>query len=323
MHRRFAVLAIFFALAFTASAQTKYPPETKNAALRYWIAFADLQDPPADKALQSLLEKTAAGEAAWDESKLGPILDQNQAAILAMQRATRLPDCDWGLEYSAGWRASIAYAPKARVLARLNALYGIRMQAKGNMQAAVDAWLAGIRFSQHVAEDGPLIFALIAKSTLMPNLGALTRAAQSGALNAAQRKQVEAAISTLPESAFDWSQAMRLEEAGMDSAAAELASSRDPAKLFEQMFGAAAPQDFHVPTASDRDANHKLMLAVEQAYRESPSQAKEKLSALQAQAAAQHVFFQQATPSFTRPNDQRAEIAAARSALLNAVASRP
>ena len=27
----------------------KFPPETRNAALRYWSAFADIQDPPADK----------------------------------------------------------------------------------------------------------------------------------------------------------------------------------------------------------------------------------------------------------------------------------
>ena len=57
--------------------QAKYPPETRNAALRYWMAFAEMQDPPANKATQDLLEKTAAGEAAWDERQLGPILDAN------------------------------------------------------------------------------------------------------------------------------------------------------------------------------------------------------------------------------------------------------
>jgi hypothetical protein len=140
--------------AVFASAQAKRPTETRNAALRYWMAFAELRDAPSDKATTELLEKTAAGEAPWDETKLGPILDRNKEAILMMQRATKLPDCDWGLEYERGPNAAIDYAPRARVLARLNTLYGIRMAAKGEAQNAIDSWLAGIRFSQHLAKGG-------------------------------------------------------------------------------------------------------------------------------------------------------------------------
>jgi hypothetical protein len=138
----FAVVVAAMLQAESGNPQTKYPPETRNAALRYWLAFADLQDPPADKATQDLLEKVAAGDAAWDEAKLGCILEKNEGAILAMQHATKLPNCDWGLDYGAGPRASIAYAPRARVLARLNTLYGTRMAARGQTQRAVDTWLA-------------------------------------------------------------------------------------------------------------------------------------------------------------------------------------
>src|SRR5258706_15667059 len=62
--------ASFFFGAALASPQAKRPAETRNGALRYWMAFAELQDPPADKATAELLEKTAAGEAPWDEAKL-------------------------------------------------------------------------------------------------------------------------------------------------------------------------------------------------------------------------------------------------------------
>src|SRR5713101_9881972 len=93
LNRGVVGVALLFA-TLTAGAQSKLPPETRNAALRYWLAFADLQDPPADKATADLLEKTAAGEATWDEAKLGPILDKNETAIWRMQRATKLPDCD-------------------------------------------------------------------------------------------------------------------------------------------------------------------------------------------------------------------------------------
>jgi len=131
--KRLTVAAVFVLISAVAGwGQTKLPPETKNAALRYWLAFADLQDLPTDKATGELLEKTAAGEALWDEAKLGPILDKNESAIWRMQRATKLPECDWGLEYDLGPRASIAYVPKARVLARLNTLDGMRPAAKGD-----------------------------------------------------------------------------------------------------------------------------------------------------------------------------------------------
>src|SRR5713101_1320509 len=120
-----------------ADAETKRPIETRNAALRYWMAFAELQDPPADNATADLLEKTAAGDAAWDEAKLGPILEKNEEAILAMQRASMLPEFDWGLEYERGPSAPIAYVPRARVLARLTTLYGVRLAANGKTEEAI------------------------------------------------------------------------------------------------------------------------------------------------------------------------------------------
>ncbi|MGB7848171.1 MAG: hypothetical protein WBL63_21350, partial [Candidatus Acidiferrum sp.] len=169
--------------AYEARPQGKYPPQTRNAALRYWMAFAEMQDPPVEKVTQDILEKTVAGEVPWDEKKLGPLLDANDSAIRMMQRATKLPDCDWGIEYDRGPRASIAYAPRARVLARLNTVEGIREMAKGDSQAAVDTWLAGIRFSEHLANGGSLIFSLIAKSALLPNLRALTTEAKHGHLS--------------------------------------------------------------------------------------------------------------------------------------------
>src|SRR5260370_16461278 len=82
--------SLLFGAAFT-SAQAKRPAETRNAALRYWMAFAELQDPPTDKATAELLEKTAPGEAPREQAKPGPILDKNQDAILPRQRPPNLP----------------------------------------------------------------------------------------------------------------------------------------------------------------------------------------------------------------------------------------
>jgi hypothetical protein len=311
---------VFFTIGtMSAAAQSKQPTETRNAALRYWLAFADLQDPPADQATMDLLQKTAAGDASWDETKLGPILDRNEAAILGMQRATNLPECDWGFEYSQGWHASFGFASKARVLARLNTLYGMRLAAKGDLGKATDAWLAGIRFSQHLSQGGPLIFLLIAKATIMPNLNALTSAARNALLPLAEKQRIETALRNLPETAFDWGGALLLEESSIEMFADELARGPEPGKLYATVMGDEAAKTFSVPTAKERAIFHQLMLSAENALRQPPDAAREKLVKLQAQINSLSPFFQQTTPSFTNENEARAEIAAARAKLLQAL----
>ncbi|HEV1996387.1 MAG TPA: hypothetical protein VGR03_18780 [Candidatus Acidoferrum sp.] len=314
-------VALLFA-AVTAHAQSKVPPETRNAALRYWLAFADLQDPPADKATAELLEKTAAGEAAWDEAKLGPILGKNETAIWRMQRATKLPDCDWGLEYDLGPRASIAYVSKARVLARLNTLDGMRLAAKGDSQKAVETWLAGIRFSQHLTRGGSLIFSLVAKMGLISNFHSLTQAAQSGALKGEQRKQIEAAVRALPETGFDWGEALRYEEDPLNVAVKQMAEATSLAAYYQEMMDKPAPKDFTLPKAPEIAAFHKLMNSAEEALRLPPDAASERLKTLQDSVKSLHPFFRDTTPSFTRINDARIEVQTARAQLLKALAGK-
>ncbi len=313
--------SLLFGAAFT-SAQAKRPAETRNAALRYWMAFAELQDPPTDKATAELLEKTAAGEAPWDEAKLGPILDKNEDAILAMQRATKLPECDWGLEYERGPRASIAYAPRARVLGRLNTLDGIRLSANGKTQEAIDTWLAGVRFSQHLARGGGLIFSLIAKMTMLSNFHALTQSAQARGWSNLQRKQVEDVIHALPETGFDWAEALGYEQAVLEQSAAQMAQANDPTVYYQEMMGQAAPAGFEVPRPSDAAAFQKLMAAAQAALRLPPQQAQDRLKALQDSVKTLQPFYQQTTPSLTRINDSRAEVQATRETLLNTLSAK-
>lgn len=317
--RWIVVAASLLFSAALASAQVKRPSETRNAALRYWMAFAELQDPPADKTTAELLEKTAAGETAWDEAKLGPILDGNKDAILMMQRGTKLPECEWGLEYDQGPAASIAYVPRARVLARLNTLYGMRLAANGKTQEAIDTWLSGIRFSQHLARGGSLIFSLIAKMALLSNFNALTQAAQGSGWNNLERKQVEEAIRVLPETGFDWSEALWYEQNSLDIGAKKMAEAENPRAYFEEVTGKPAPGLSVVPTLTDAAAFHNLMAAAESALRLPPAQVEDRLRALQESIKTLHPFYRDTTPSFTRINHARAEVQTARETLLSTV----
>jgi hypothetical protein len=300
-------------------AQVKYPPETRNAALRYWFAFAEIKDPPPDKDTQELLEKTLAGETAWDETKLGPILDLNANALAIFQRATRLPECDWGLEYSQGPSASIAQVPRARVLARLNTLQGIRQMANGQSQAAVETWLTGIRFSQQVVKGGTLVTLLVARSALMPILRVLTTEAKKGHLNEAQKKEIGAAVKVLPEDGFDWSTAWGLESAVVEQALQELRKASNPSAVYESMVRQPAPKQGMPPTAQEIEAYWEYMMAVQTALREPPAKAKTLIEELEDKRHKLSDVEKGLIPSAVKPNGVRLEVAAARKELLEAV----
>jgi uncharacterized protein YggU (UPF0235/DUF167 family) len=302
--------------------QGKTLPETKNAALRYWQAFAEIKDPPANKEIQVEMEKVLSGAATWDEARLAGIVAANEIATGIMQRATKLPDCDWGVEYSRGPQASIAFVPRAHVLARLNMLRGIRELANSQAQAAVDTWIAGIRFAQDLTKGGSLIFSLTAKSVLVLEMRTLTAEAKQGHLNNAEKKQLSAAVDALPEDGFDWGLAWEIDEAGTDVFFAEMQRSKKPAGLFESLMGEPAPKGCVPPSSPQVQAYHSYMSDVAAALRLPPAATKQRLVELDGKAKSICEAIRQAIPSPERVNDARIEIIAARQALLQSLQTR-
>jgi hypothetical protein len=318
--RVFLPLLLSLLLVSPAPAQQKGLPETRNAALRYWLAFADMQDPPQDKNL--LIGYVASGDKPWDEAQLGAVLDQNESAILRMQRATKLPECDWGLDYTEGPTGSIANAVKGRALGRLNTLYGVRQEVRGDEVGAVASWLAGIRFSQDVAKGGPLVAALIANAGLLADLRAITRAAEAGKLSATQRHQVEATIRALPESPIDWGAALLIDQNSTEIGLQSVMTSPDPANAYEMLLGGAAPKGFTVPSAAEQEAHRKFNAANVAAMRLPPEQTAERLASLQSTLKTLNPLFQETTPSLKRVNNARLEFVKARQQLLQTLATK-
>jgi len=103
------LIAIVAVLAATAGARAQaiFPPDSNNAALRYWTALTEMRYTFEDETTRVLLSATITGEASWDENKIGPILDANADAIQAMQRGAKLPECNWGLDYRLGARTPV------------------------------------------------------------------------------------------------------------------------------------------------------------------------------------------------------------------------
>jgi len=197
--RLLATIMAVLASTHIARAQATFPPETDNAALRYWFAFSKVQEPPDDDATRRLFGETVAGRVAWDEAKLGPILDSNLDALRTVQRATKLPACNWGFDYRNGATNPLWFGMRARLLSHLNALQGIREMAYGDSRTAVDTWLAGVHFGQDVSRSGPVIAALIAHAIILDNLDPLRDNARQGKLNEEQKTELSVVVKTMPE----------------------------------------------------------------------------------------------------------------------------
>jgi hypothetical protein len=181
---------------------------TKNAALRYWSAFSEVQDSGITDQQAKELNSILDGTAPYDDSKYKDLLEKNTLALEIMVRATSLPSCDWGLDYGFGHDVPVDYARKALVLGRLNVLYAFHSLKTGNKDGAVRALAAGLRFSHDVGNGGSLFATLIAKDLLTSHLRTIAGALRLEQLSAGQRSQLQTAVARVGEG-LDWPMAAK------------------------------------------------------------------------------------------------------------------
>ncbi len=302
--RLLATIMAVLASAHTARAQATFPPETDNAALRYWYALAEVQEPPNDNASQHLFGETVAGRAAWDEKKLGPILDSNRDALRTMQRATKLPVCDWGFDYRNGAAFRPWIGMRAALLSHLNKLQGIREMAYGDSRTAVDTWLAGVHFGQDVSRSGPVIAALIAHAIILDNLNALRDSARQGKLNEEQKKELSVVVKTMPEDGFDWGAAWGVEFAIGDQFLRE-------------------SQTADKPESDDKiRAYEEYMLAAQAALRDPPAETKSRIADLESKLRGLGKAEQNLIPDIRVTNEARIRLATAHQELMQALSTK-
>ncbi|HEV2617693.1 MAG TPA: hypothetical protein VGU63_13910 [Candidatus Acidoferrales bacterium] len=194
-----ALLAGFF--AGPALSQTASPePLGENAALRYWSAFAEMQD-------SAMMSHKIPG---LDDPRVKELFDKNRAALDTMQRGTMLPKCDWGIDYQLGANAPVEYVRKALLLGNLNALYVMYLEAHGDTEGAVRALVAGLRFSHDVANDGTLFATEAADQLLMDHLPMIANIVHAG-VSPAQRSALQKVLAQLGPAGLDWQGAVKRE----------------------------------------------------------------------------------------------------------------
>jgi hypothetical protein len=273
----------------------------RNAALRYWMAFAEMENPPAESELAKRLASVADGKEPWAES-LAPIVERNEEALAIMYRGSRLDGCDWGYEHELLSETPIANIPRARTLARLNVLHGMRLWQQGRSAQAVDAWLAGIRFSRHILAEGPWLSALVAAGSLRAHLGALSRAVGERKLDPAALSRIERAITALPEAGFDWSVAARVETGGLSGHLAALEAK-------------ATDEGTRGSLRRARALSEELRPRLVAAFQAPPESSRQALAEIDARAR-QDSELSPIWPSTVRFNETRSEVVQARAELL-------
>jgi hypothetical protein len=299
--RLLATIMAVLASAHTARAQAIFPPETDNAALRYWFALAEVLEPPDDDATRHLFGETIAGRVAWDETKLGPILDSNLDALRTMQQGTKLPVCNWGFDYRNGAAIPPWFGMRVRLLSRLNELQGIRELAHGDSRTAVDTWLAGVRFGQDVSRGGPVITALFAHAIILENLHLLRDSARQEKLNEEQKAELSAVVKVMPEDGFDWGTGWGVEFAIGD-------------QFLHRLRTAGKPE------SDDKiRAYEEYMLAAQATLREPPAEATSQIADLESKLRRLGKAEQNLIPSLRVTIEARIRLASAHQELMQAL----
>jgi hypothetical protein len=213
LFRRIALAAVTLAmLAAVVVPQSAKPAENpgENAALRYWSAFAQMQDVALTDAQAKQLNRVLDGTAPFVVSAYGDLIARNRTALKTLARGAALPYCDWGIDYGLGTAAPVDYVGKALQLGRLNVLYLLHLETS-DRAAAVKTLAAGVRFSHDVANGGTLFAALAAKNLLAAHLRVMTLMLQKKDLTASEQATLRNALARIGPDGLDWQAAVKRE----------------------------------------------------------------------------------------------------------------
>lgn len=211
--RRIALAALAVALlaapAALKSAQKGEKPG-ENAALRYWSAFAQMQDVGLTDAQAKALSRIVDGTAPFVEPAYRNLIERNRPALETMASGTALPYCDWGIDYRLGLDVPLDHVGKAAQLGRLNVLYAMQLEMN-DRAAAVKTLAVGVRFSHDVASGGTLLSALMAKSLLVAHLRVMASMLQKKDLTASEQATLRNALAHIGPDGLDWQAAVKRE----------------------------------------------------------------------------------------------------------------
>lgn len=307
-----ALIVIMLSLALMG-----FSPQSKtenNAALRYWMAFAATRDLPLDEDTGALIERAARGTSPIDE-RLVSMLSANSAALATMHRGATLPACEWGVEYQLGAATPLYHLARARALGRLNALHASWLASRAEDRAATDAWLAGLQFGRHIAQDRTLLGAISGNAVLIAHLHSI--AAFREKLSPPQIERLKKAARGLPAYGVDWTAALLQEAASGEQALQDLRASAEPAARFKEWTGKEPPVGWVAPSAAEASRFGVVLREVAPAFSLPEAQARPRIKEAEQAISRLGPAARALVPDLTRALDARIEFERARQGLVD------
>lgn len=209
--RRFVSLTLLCAVPICSAFPQQSDQLGQNAALRYWSAFAEMQDSAISDQQAKELSTILDGIAPYQDLKYYELVEKNRAAVETMARGTAIPNCNWGVDYALGQDAPVEYVRKALTLGRLNVLYAFHLGINGDKDGAVRTIAAGVRFSRDVANGGTLFATLVAKNLLATHIRAMAFMLHVQQLSPQQKSTFQKALDQLGPDGLDWQSAVKRE----------------------------------------------------------------------------------------------------------------
>lgn len=209
--RRFVSLTLLCAVPICSAFPQQNDQLGQNAALRYWSAFAEMQDSAISDQQAKELSTILDGTAPYQDLKYYELVEKNRAAVETMARGTAIPNCNWGVDYALGQDAPVEYVRKALTLGRLNVLYAFHLGINGDKDGAVRTIAAGVRFSRDVANGGTLFATLVAKNLLATHIRAMAFMLHVQQLSPQQKSTFQRALDQLGPDGLDWQSAVKRE----------------------------------------------------------------------------------------------------------------
>lgn len=209
--RRFVSLTLLCAVPICSAFPQQNDQLGQNAALRYWSAFAEMQDSAISDQQAKELSTILDGTAPYQDLKYYELVEKNRAAVETMARGTAIPNCNWGVDYALGQDAPVEYVRKGLTLGRLNVLYAFHLGINGDKDGAVRTIAAGVRFSRDVANGGTLFATLVAKNLLATHIRAMAFMLHVQQLSPQQKSTFQKALDQLGPDGLDWQSAVKRE----------------------------------------------------------------------------------------------------------------
>src|SRR5262245_16889379 len=167
--------------------------DTPNAALVYWRAWSL---GPADfgEKTKSLFD---AAKPVDPRGELATYLRENATLVTNIIAATRRPDCDFGIDYSAGFMAMMPHLAKLRDSARLLAADARLAAAEGRADDAAQRTAAIYRMARQPLNDRLMISSLVGSAIAGLGHSTVKSLADTGALIPAVRPTIRDAALAL------------------------------------------------------------------------------------------------------------------------------